>query len=117
MGCVLVRTEGHLGPGAYVVRGSVHLVREANGAPRELIADRGVMSCRSAKRAHPRIPKDSREIREFDALGRVAEQDRAAVEEEAHGAGLSKGRASVPMRRPYADRGRRSGFSSTGAGL
>src|SRR3990172_9428657 len=85
--------EGHLCPGPDVVRGSVHLVREADAAPRELVADRRVMSRRSPERAHARIPEHSRQVREIDAIWHVAEQDRPAVEEETHGTGLSKGRA------------------------
>src|SRR3990172_12689875 len=87
--------EGHLCPGPDVVRGSVHLVREADAAPRELVADRRVMSRRSPERAHARIPEHSRQVREIDAILHVAEQDRPAVEEETHGTGLSKGRAGL----------------------
>jgi hypothetical protein len=48
---------------------------------------------------HPRIPEDSRRIREIDVLRRIAEQDRPAVEEEAHGGKERKGCAS-PCCRP-----------------
>ncbi len=74
---------------------AVYLVREPDAAPCQLVADRRVMSRRSAERAHPRIPKHSRQVAEIDTLGNLAEQDRPAVEDEAHGDGPSKRWASL----------------------
>ncbi|HET8539757.1 MAG TPA: hypothetical protein VFL83_07780 [Anaeromyxobacter sp.] len=57
---VLVRAERQLCPGAGLVRRSVHLVREVDAAPRELVADRGVMPRWGPKGTDPWIPKHSR---------------------------------------------------------
>ncbi len=54
------------------------------------------MSRRSAKRAHPRIPKNSRQVREIDVLGGAAEQDGPAVEEKAHGRRSEQGPRQPP---------------------
>ncbi len=54
------------------------------------------MSRWGAKRAHARIPKHSGQVREIDAVGGVAKQDRPAVEEEAHGVGAEQGARQRP---------------------